>query len=206
MSENRDHLLIVTDGVTQKNQVDESDKLMSEYKIRFKFVTTFIIHDEFDSLMRENLNDPNERSGISQQSIDECRLIPDLSVGAPYSRRCQNITYCIKLDENNNISKSEMASMKSEDINALNNIDSINNYNDFVNQFEKLNHAIQALMLGKAENTSLLEKLNSLNNRVTNSGLNSQQSKDFEEKFGKLQRIASGKLNGKFRLDEILVA
>lgn len=179
---------------------------MKQNNIRFNFVTTFIILDEFDPTMRENLNDPNTRSQISQQILNECRLKPDLSVGAPYSRRCQNITYSIKLDENNNITREEMASLKSDDINALNNIDSINNYDDFVKQYDKLDHAIQASTLGQAENTDLVDKLNSLKGRVKNSGLNSQQISDFDEKFEVLFRMASGKLRNKFKLEDIAAA
>jgi hypothetical protein len=63
----REHLIIVTDGEVDLEDIKESTKLLNNNKITFKYVTTFIIGDG-----------------------------SNLSVGAPYCRDCPNITYEIR--------------------------------------------------------------------------------------------------------------
>ena len=66
------HLVIVTDGNVDKDEILKSDQLMKEYKIKYDYVTSYIIH-----------------------TSDSC----DKSVGAAYCRDCPNVT--IYIDQNN---------------------------------------------------------------------------------------------------------
>ena len=66
---NFNHLLITTDGKVDSKEIDLSDKLMKNYKIKFDYVTTYIIGKD-----------------------------GNLSAGAPYCRNSPNITiYCDNL-------------------------------------------------------------------------------------------------------------
>ena len=66
------HLLIVTDGEVNNNEIKLGDKLMKDYQIEFDYVTTYVIHT----------------SGSCNKSV-----------GASYCRNCPNIT--IYIDKNN---------------------------------------------------------------------------------------------------------
>ena len=60
----REHLILVTDGHIDGGDIDNCDKIVQRKKIKFKYVTTYIIG-------------PNG----------------DLSVGAPFARECGSVTY-----------------------------------------------------------------------------------------------------------------
>lgn len=59
-----------------------------------------------------------------------------------------------------------MASLTAEDIKALNNISSINDFETFDNEFEKLRAAIQASTLGTDNNNDIGKRLNDLKERI----------------------------------------
>ena len=171
-SDCRDHLIIVTDGDVNTGAIDRSDEIMKNSDIKFKYVTTFII-------------------GTGS-----------LSVGAPYSRGCQNVTYSVKSPDDRTIA----VTLSNEDIAALNNIANINAYDQFIMNYEKLDSAIQAVQLGKTGDLALQQILESLKQRVINNGLNSQQKLNFDLKFDSLMRMANGALRNRFTLKDIAAA
>ena len=59
----REHLIVVTDGEVGENNIRQSDNLMNQYDIKFKFVSVYVIGSE-----------------------------GNLSVGAPFCRGCPNRT------------------------------------------------------------------------------------------------------------------
>ena len=65
---NFEHLIIITDGDVQSDEIDKSDLKVKEYNLSFKFVSTFI--------------------------IDTGDVISE-SVGCPYSRNCPGFTYIV---------------------------------------------------------------------------------------------------------------
>ena len=172
-SDCKEHLLIVTDGSVDSGSVDEADRLMKKYNIKFKYVTTFLIGKK------------------------------DLSVGAPYCRDCENVTYYIdKMTRN----KEECASLSKEDLKTLQEIGNINTYEAFTEVYQKLHNAIRAFSLGKQSNSDLMSKLDSLKQRVKGKCKNQQQSSDFEKKFKPLFDMANGSLRNDFSFGAALVS
>lgn len=168
----KDHLIIVTDGDVNSGAIDRSDEIMKANKIEFKFVTTFII-------------------GTGS-----------LSVGAPYSRGCQNVTYSIKKPGSRQVE----ATLSANDIEALKNIGMINNYSQFLQQYNNLDSAIQAIMLGKKDDPAVKQNLISLKDRIIKSGIDKTQLNDFNQKYQSLMNMADGALRDKYTLEDIAAA
>ena len=82
----------------------------------------------------------------------------NLSVGAPFCRNCENIIFGIKEDGK----RFSMANLLPDDINNLNEIDSISNYDEFIMKYESLDKAIQAKMIGSEVDHELIKKLKTL--------------------------------------------
>lgn len=144
----REHLMIITDGSVDPGEIDRSDQLMRRYRIKFKFVSVFIILDENPPELQQLQRQYN----LSDQELDNFRTKCNLSVGAPYSRGCQNATYYIKKPG----VREELTSLNHKDIASLKNINSIDSYEKFVEEFDHLDHAIQAMTLGKDGNSDPL--------------------------------------------------
>ena len=100
-NENFEHLIIVTDGFVPTSTIDKSDKLVKEYKLKFSYVSSYLINLH---------NDANE------------------SVGCPYSRECPGITYII--NKNGTIKTLATLSQEDRNnfIN-INNINNLNDFN-----------------------------------------------------------------------------
>ncbi|KAK8891276.1 hypothetical protein M9Y10_028484 [Tritrichomonas musculus] len=166
----RDHLIIVTDGQVGTCSIDSSDSKMKSNNIKFKYVTTYVIGNG-----------------------------GNLSVGAPYSRGCPNVTYKV-LRIGSEIPQS---SLTAQDMATLNGISNISSYSEFAVQYKNLESAIQAKTLGTNGDAQLQGALNALSTRINNSGLNSSQKQDFNTKIGTLQIMANGALRNAFTLDDI---
>ena len=82
----------------------------------------------------------------------------NLSVDAPFCRNCENIIFGIKEDGK----RFSMANLLPDDINNLNEIDSISNYDEFIMKYESLDKAIQAKMIGSEVDHELIKKLKKL--------------------------------------------
>lgn len=141
----RDHLTIVTDGRVGTCSIDSSDSKMKSNSIKFKHVTTYAIGNG-----------------------------GDLSVGAPYSRGCPNVTYKV-LRIGSEIPQS---SLTAQDMATLNGISNISSYSEFAVQYKNLESAIQAKTLGTNGDAQLQGALNALSTRINNSGLNSSQKQE----------------------------
>lgn len=180
----REHLIIITDGSVSLDSIQESDKSMIDNNIQFQFVSTYIILPDDPSLP------------------PEFKVKPDLSVGAPYSRNCQNETIYIKAENDEEI----LASLSHEDINALDDIDNINSYEKFIKQYTHLDNAFQALSLGRKDfDPNLITKLESLYDRV-HKGLNTEQEADFTKKYNVLKGMVAGALEKNFSPEDIAAA
>ena len=168
----REHLIIITDGEVDYKYVQKTTEKLAETNIKFKFVSTFIIG-----------------SG------------DNLSVGAPFCRNCENITYSIK----SNGKKKVLASLLKEDLESLEKIDSIQNYDKFIEHYNNLEKAIQAKMIGLEPDYELIKKLDSLNKRLEKT-INPEKLNDYYIKFNILNNWASGKLKKMFTIDSISAA
>ena len=125
---NFEHLIIITDGDVQNDEIDKSDLKFKEYGLNFSFVSTFIIK-------------------TGDQVLNE-------SVGCPYSRNCPGFTYII--DQKGN--QKEQASLLKEDIEIFNNLDKISTYNEFQSKFWNIFRVVRAKCLGKTANNELKNK------------------------------------------------
>ena len=168
----REHLLIVTDGGVNYKCVQKTTEKLADKNIKFKFVSTFIIGDG-----------------------------DNLSVGAPFCRNCENITYSIK----SNGKKKVLASLLKEDLESLEKIDSLKNYDEFIEHFNNLEKAIQAKMIGLEPDYELIKKLDSLNKRLEKT-INPEKLTDYNNKFNILNNWASGKYKTLFTIDSISAA
>ena len=194
----RDHLIIVTDGTVLPKEITLSDDEIRKNKIRFKYVTTYVI---CDANPPELIEQRRRNPGISEAELDNYRLKCDLSVGAPYCRGTQNKTFAIRTAN----SKEPMASLTAEDIKALNNISNINNFATFNNEFEKLRTAIQAATLGTENNNDISNKLDELYKRISKT-IDATQKTEFENNFYILKMMAQGALRGAFTEEDIAAA
>ena len=100
-NENFEHLIIVTDGQVDTSKIDLSDKLVKEYKLKFSYVSSYLINLH---------NDANE------------------SVGCPYSRECPGITYIINKDGTEKTLATLTQEDRNNFIN-INNINNLNDFN-----------------------------------------------------------------------------
>ena len=157
-NENFEHLIIVTDGEVDTDDIDESDRRVQQYGLQYSYVSTYIIG-----------------SGGNE------------SVGCPFSRGCPGVTYII--DDYGN--EDQKASLSSEDQKVLNNINSINSWNDFKNKYQNLFNAIRAKCLGRNADSDLKNNLNNLKSRISDAG---SEQNDFNSKFKKLYDMADGKI------------
>ena len=114
-----EHLIIITDGDVQNDEIDKSDLKVKEYGLNFSFVSTFIIK-------------------TGDQVLNE-------SVGFPYSRNCPSFTYIV--DEQGN--QREHVSLLKEDIEIFNNLEKINTYYEFQSKFWNIFRVVRAKCLDK---------------------------------------------------------
>ena len=133
---NFEHLIIVTDGDVQNDEIDKSDLKFKEYGLNFSFVSTFIIK-------------------TGDQVLNE-------SVGCPYSRNCPGFTYIV--DEQGN--QREQASLLKEDIEIFDNLDKINTYNEFESKFWNIVRVVRAKCLGKNGDEELKNKFLNLKKKI----------------------------------------
>ena len=95
----REHLIIVTDGEVDENDIKESDKFMNDNNIKFKFVSVYVIGTE-----------------------------GNLSVGAPFCRGCPNRTIHV-INENERVKGPSLSLDEIEAFNKLSNINSFSEFN-----------------------------------------------------------------------------
>ena len=166
------HLILVTDGETYKESINESDKIMKDNNIIFGYVSYYLIG-----------------SGVNYQ------------VGVPYSRGCPNQTIRVSNIGERTVEKI----LLQEDLNALENIDNINTYEQFLENVQKISKALIAKLSGKEENDDeLLNKLEKMKNRVDNDLSMDEKCKEKLEKyFKKLKEMVTGGLKEAFTLDSI---
>jgi hypothetical protein len=98
-NENFEHLIIVTDGEVDTDDIDKSDKLVQDYELQYSFVSTYIIG-----------------SGGNE------------SVGCPYSRGCPGITYLID-DNGNEKEQASLSKEDQKALNEIDNINSWSTFN-----------------------------------------------------------------------------
>ena len=98
-----------------------------------------------------------------------------------------------------------MSSLTAEDIKALNNISSINDFETFDNEFEKLRAAIQASTLGTDNNNDIGKRLNDLKERIEPT-LDEFEKSRFDSKFDILKKMAEGAIRGAFTKENIAAA
>ena len=129
----------------------------------------------------------------------------NLSVGAPFCRNCENIIF-----GNRNGERFSMGNLLPDDINNLNEIDSISNYDEFIMKYESLDKAIQAKMIGSEVDHELIKKLKTLKKIIEDEFKDTERDSNdiqiFNEKWQKLYNMCSGSLKKTFTLDDIAAA
>ena len=121
------HLVIVTDGKVDKNEILNSDKYMKSIinNIKLEFISTYIIDTG------ENV---------------------DLSVGAPYCREFANNT--IYIDKNNG--EHVQPSLFQEDLDEWKKLVNLNyTKNDFLKNYSRIENAVKAETLGSSSESAL---------------------------------------------------
>ena len=85
----------------------------------------------------------------------------NLSVGAPLCRNCENIIWGIK----KNGERYSMTNLLPDDINNLNEIENISNYDEFINKYDSIDKVIQAKMISSDVDYGLKKKLKNLKDK-----------------------------------------
>ena len=123
----------------------------------------------------------------------------NLSVGAPFCRNTPNKTLKKELKDN----KFEpLITLSIEDIKTLNNIEKINNYEEFKNKYNKIFNAVQAKCIGTSDG-ELKKKLEEMFENIIN---NSGKNEDLELKKKALIGMTEGSIKDKFTLESIKAA
>ena len=126
----------------------------------------------------------------------------NLSVGAPFCRNTPNRTFAKKYEKD---SFTELMSLTLEDLNIIDNLEIYDNYNDFMDNYEKILNALKAKCLGMSENKKLEERLQSMINKITDK--NQIIDKElFNQRAQTLLRVTRGALKDTFTLDTIRAA
>ena len=84
----------------------------------------------------------------------------NLSISAPFCRKTPHKAYMKKKLED--IEYQEVSALNEEDIETLNSIEKYENYNNFMNDYDKLKNAVQAKCIGVLKEPDLEKKLESL--------------------------------------------
>ena len=158
-NENFEHLIIVTGSCASNNDIDESDRRVQQYGLKYSFVSNYIIG-----------------SGVNE------------SITCPFSRGCKGVTFFI---DNYSHEKSQTF-LSREDQQALDHINSIENWSTFKSYQKKLFFAIKAKCLGKKANSELIDKLNTLKSKIKDVG---NEQNNFDAKYNNLLRMAEGSIN-----------
>ena len=125
----------------------------------------------------------------------------NLSVGAPFCRNTPNKTFRKK----NQIDIfDEMITLSKEDIDTLNQLENYNNYNDFMNNYDKIFKAVQAKCIGTSD-SDLKNKLEIMFENIIK--YNSNIDLEFIDKSKKaLIGMTEGSIKNEFTLDKIKAA
>ena len=191
-------------GGTQSFLIAEIAKQEPEYREHLLIVTDGEVDFDCIQITQEIL----ENRGIEFKYVTLFVIGngDNLSVGAPFCRNCENIIFGIKEDGK----RFSMANLLPDDINNLNEIDSISNYDEFIMKYESLDKAIQAKMIGSEVDHELIKKLKSLKKIIEDEFKDSERDSNdiqiFNEKWQKLYNMASGSLKNTFIIDNIAAA
>ena len=167
------HLIIITDGKVKKEEIAKCDDYIRENNIKFKYVSTYVIGPD-----------------------------GDLSVGAPFTRGCENQTINVLTYGNHEVKMK----LSEKALESFEKIDQIENYEEFRESYGKLVNSILAKMLGKDEDKILKEKLNKLKKKVESSPILQKKKvlkHKFEIQWNKLYDMANGKVSDNFSFDSI---
>ena len=110
----------------------------------------------------------------------------NLSVGSPFCRDSPNKTIHIVSEDKREI----FETYSLNDLEIFNNIEKINNYNEFKEKYENLKRVIKAKVLGKKGDENITKKLNNLESTINNS-LNIDNKDDFFIKINLLKDYAN---------------
>ena len=126
----------------------------------------------------------------------------NLSVGAPFCRNIPNKTFAKKFEDD---PYEELMTLSLEDLHIINNLENYDNYNDFMDNYNKILNALQAKCIGMSENVELEKRLQSVINTIKNK--DQIIDKDlFNQRTHALLSVAKGALKDTFTLDRIRAA
>ena len=125
----------------------------------------------------------------------------DLSIGAPFCRNTPNKTFSKKGPDED---LKEEITLTKEDIETLKNLEEYNNYDKFINNYDKISKAVQAKCIGTSDE-NLEAKLEKMFDEITKS--NNRFDEDFiKSKKEILIGMTKGSIRNTFTLDKINAA
>ena len=178
LSNIKEHLIIVTDGSVDQNEIDKSDELVNKYNINFLYVTTFIINNGFPAILEEYL----KYNYLPAQLLEPIKIKSDLSVCCPYCRKCPSITYNIKGE--NEIET--LFNLASSELNICKDIDNICTLQKFVDNYDQLLNGFKKITHNQSNIDNLGKMIDSLYLRVMRNISTSEQQRYFEDRFNDL--------------------
>ena len=114
----------------------------------------------------------------------------DRSVGAPYCRGDPSVTYIYRSETD----YEKLASLSHRQIDLYQNFHKISSYSEFISKYDDLKLVIEAQMYGRNRDSDLINRLESMKKVILSKPINTQQNKDFLEKYEILYRMADGGL------------
>ena len=126
----------------------------------------------------------------------------NLSVGAPFCRNVPNKTFIKKYKTDK---MTEIMTLTLDDLYVIDHLENYDNYDDFMNNYEKMLNALQAKCIGTSENKEMENKLQSVINKIIDK--NQIIDKElFNQRTQALLGVTKGILKETFTLDTIRAA
>jgi hypothetical protein len=189
-----------TGGNTESTQIAKLITIEEDYREHLLIVTDGKVSRKFIEKCNEILSTNNVKFKFVTSIIIGNE--GNLSVGAPFCRNCPNITIYIPKENQRNV----LASLMLDEIEILNNLEKIDSYEEFINNYEKLENVIKVKMIGFDPDFKLIKRLNYLKENIINDYLTEDEKKDFNEKINVLLNMANGCLKNSFTIDSIAAA
>ena len=167
------HLILVTDGKVSSKNINKSDELMKQYGIKFGYSTGYMIGSN-----------------------------SDWTVLLPYSRDLESQFISIRYNDNKEIKQTVERSVTKEDLDALKNLEQINDYEKFRENIGKISKAIIALMAGRKNDDELKTRIENLKKKLYNK-LDDKYKETFDLYYTKLISMVTGSLEQAFNYDSI---
>ena len=168
-------------------------------KVHLILVTDGEVEQESINLSDEILKDNNIIFGYVSYYLIGSGV--NYKVGVPYSRGCPNQTIRVSSIGERTVEKC----LTQEDLNALENINNIKTFDEFLENVQKISKGLIAKLSGKEDtDIQLLDQLKNMKKRIDlDLNMDEKCKEKLENYYNKLKQMVTGGLKDAYTLDSI---